>query len=154
MGGATQQCPQNPDPCKELLQQILEFIANIQKRYWDLKNDTGNLPATKPDQPDPRYGTRSIQGEQQQYQGRQTGLRNRLKDWDSNHCGPPPAQAWDWATKPVPAADPKPENNTARNAAAAGATVGAGYLIYRGIRMIPSLFPPLWWTIPENAAIP
>lgn len=30
-----------------------------------------------------------------------------------------------------------------------------GYLIYRGIRMLPSVaFPPLWPTIPANAAIP
>lgn len=29
-----------------------------------------------------------------------------------------------------------------------------GYLVYRGIRMIPSLFPPLWPTIPFNAATP
>jgi len=33
--------------------------------------------------------------------------------------------------------------------------VGTGYLIYRGIRMLPSVvFPPLWPTIPLNAAIP
>ncbi|NTU86077.1 MAG: Rhs family protein, partial [Chloroflexales bacterium] len=34
------------------------------------------------------------------------------------------------------------------------ATVGVGYLIYRGVRMIPSLFPPLWPTIPLNLAVP
>ena len=32
--------------------------------------------------------------------------------------------------------------------------VAGGYLIYRCGRMIPSLFPPLWWTIPVNAACP
>ena len=33
--------------------------------------------------------------------------------------------------------------------------VGTGYLIYRGVRMLPSVvFPPLWPTIPLNAAIP
>ncbi|MFK7643173.1 hypothetical protein ACI43T_11890 [Neisseria oralis] len=32
--------------------------------------------------------------------------------------------------------------------------VGAGYLIYRGVRMIPSFFPALWWTIPVNAVTP
>ena len=36
--------------------------------------------------------------------------------------------------------------------AAAGA--GAAYLIYRGVRMAPSLFPPLWPTIPANVAAP
>jgi hypothetical protein len=39
-------------------------------------------------------------------------------------------------------------------AAAVGAGIGVGYLIYRGVRMIPSLFPPLWPTIPANLAIP
>ena len=35
-----------------------------------------------------------------------------------------------------------------------GTIVGTGYLIYRGVRMLPSLFPPLWWTIPANIAVP
>lgn len=36
-----------------------------------------------------------------------------------------------------------------------GVTVGVtGYVIYRVIRMLPSLAPPLWETIPANAAIP
>lgn len=36
-----------------------------------------------------------------------------------------------------------------------GVEVGLGtYITYRVIRMIPSLFPPLWETIPANAAIP
>jgi len=34
------------------------------------------------------------------------------------------------------------------------AVVGGGYLIYRGVRMLPSLAPPLWWTIPANVTIP
>ena len=48
------------------------------------------------------------------------------------------------------------DDNGARStaAAAAAATMGAGYLVYRGIRMLPSLFPPLWPTIPANAAVP
>src|SRR5271156_5799844 len=34
------------------------------------------------------------------------------------------------------------------------AALGTGYVIYRVVRMLPSLAPPLWWTIPENLAIP
>lgn len=34
------------------------------------------------------------------------------------------------------------------------ATAGGCYVVYRGIRMIPSLFPPLWWTIPIQIEIP
>lgn len=36
----------------------------------------------------------------------------------------------------------------------AAAGVGAAYVAYRCIRMLPSLAPPLWWTIPSNAAVP
>lgn len=35
--------------------------------------------------------------------------------------------------------------------------VGAGaaaYLVYRVLRFLPSLLPPLWWTVPANAAVP
>ncbi|SHJ09847.1 RHS repeat-associated core domain-containing protein [Clostridium amylolyticum] len=35
-----------------------------------------------------------------------------------------------------------------------GAGVGGTYIAYRVVRMLPSLLPPLWWTIPENAVIP
>lgn len=38
--------------------------------------------------------------------------------------------------------------------ATTAAVVTAGYVTYRVIRMIPSPFPPLWWTIPGNIAIP
>jgi hypothetical protein len=38
------------------------------------------------------------------------------------------------------------------------ATVAVGaagvYIVYRCLRMVPSLAPPLWWTIPANAALP
>ena len=40
------------------------------------------------------------------------------------------------------------------NAAKVVAGVGIGYLIYRGIRLLPSLLPPLWWTLPYNAVTP
>jgi hypothetical protein len=39
-------------------------------------------------------------------------------------------------------------------AAEAGGTAILMYGAYRAARMIPSLAPPLWWTIPANAAIP
>jgi len=35
-----------------------------------------------------------------------------------------------------------------------GASAAAGYAIYRGLRMLPSLAPPLWWTIPANIVTP
>jgi len=40
--------------------------------------------------------------------------------------------------------------------AIAGTVVVGGmlYILYRCGRMVPSLFPPLWWTIPANIAMP
>lgn len=35
-----------------------------------------------------------------------------------------------------------------------GGSAAAGYAIYRGLRMLPSLAPPLWWTIPANIVTP
>jgi RHS repeat-associated protein len=40
------------------------------------------------------------------------------------------------------------------NATAAAAVLATGYIVYRCVRMVPSFAPPLWWTIPANAAIP
>lgn len=34
------------------------------------------------------------------------------------------------------------------------AVVGGEYLAYRCARLLPSLTPPLWWTLPANLAIP
>jgi RHS repeat-associated protein len=31
---------------------------------------------------------------------------------------------------------------------------GSIYLTYRCIRLVPSMFPPLWWTIPSNLVVP
>jgi len=47
-----------------------------------------------------------------------------------------------------------PDHKPLQVGAAAVGAVGIGYLIYRGLRMIPSLFPPLWPTILPNAAVP
>lgn len=65
----------------------------------------------------------------------------------------PHAHDWTWngnAAKRGPAYDP----NVGKFALGTIVTVGTGYLVYRGFRMLPSLFPPLWWTIPINAATP
>ena len=113
---------------------------------------------TKPEVPHARYGYRSIEGESHQFKGRQQGLRNRLDDYKTNGCGDPPNGAWDWATRDLPEADKKLEqinvSKMAESGVKVGIAIGFGYIAYRVIRMIPSLFPALWPTIPANAAIP
>jgi RHS repeat-associated protein len=46
------------------------------------------------------------------------------------------------------------EDSACRMVATTFVVGGTAYVIYRCVRMIPSLFPPLWPTIPANAAIP
>jgi RHS repeat-associated protein len=41
-----------------------------------------------------------------------------------------------------------------KKVAAGVAAVGTGYIIYRCVRMIPSIFPPFWPSIPLNALAP
>lgn len=60
--------------------------------------------------------------------------------------------------EPEPKKEKCPQKNgdssTAKAVVTTGATVSTGYVIYRIIRMIPSLIPPLWETIPANALAP
>lgn len=44
--------------------------------------------------------------------------------------------------------------NVGKGLAVVGGTAAVGYAAYRGLRMLPSLAPPLWWTIPANIVVP
>jgi hypothetical protein len=88
-------------------------------------------------------------------ENQQAALRAYLDEYDNKDCGDPPPGAPELASRPLPAPAPtRSSGEAARTAAEAGAAVGLGYVVYRILRMLPSLAPPLWWTIPENAAIP
>lgn len=63
-----------------------------------------------------------------------------------NGCGGPPPP-------PVPTEETCGDS-CKDNAATVVVAGGAAYIVYRCIRMIPSLFPPLWSTIPANVAAP
>ena len=54
----------------------------------------------------------------------------------------------------IPSAERDRTREVGTAVAGTAATIGAGYIVYRGLRMLPSLFPPLWGTIPANLAIP
>jgi RHS repeat-associated protein len=47
-----------------------------------------------------------------------------------------------------------PNNNCQSKVATIVVGAAGAYVIYRCIRPIPSLLPPLWWTIPPNVAAP
>jgi len=122
-------------------------------RYWE--QITG---AFGPGTPEWEEHDRHIKEQQQ-------GLKNRLAKWSKNNCGPPPPDATKWASRPAPTAKQwntvhpnwkNPHSNAidiSKAGKAAGA-VGGVYVLYRVIRIIPSLAPPLWGTIPANVVIP
>lgn len=44
--------------------------------------------------------------------------------------------------------------NVGKGVAVIGGSVATGYLLYRSVRLLPSLFPTFWWTIPANLVTP
>jgi len=112
-------------------------------------------------------GTDSWRNHETEIRNQQRNLDQHLDEFDGRGCGGGiPVNAREWVNRPLPTLSQWEANNpnaapytgltgsVAGDVATGAAAVGAGYLIYRGIRMLPSLFPPLWWTIPGNAAIP
>ena len=89
----------------------------------------------------------------------QAGIEEAYAEWLSRgsptggKCdGPPPPPPI-----PTPAPSPAPEKeckDCVKKAVVVVGAAGTTYLVYRCVRMIPSLLPPLWWTIPENLAVP
>ena len=97
------------------------------------------------------------------FQEEQHGLRNRLDEWNTGNCGGPgptaqiPENAWKWATDPPPPPGISPTEDRSQLvqvATGVAVTIGVAYVLYRIVRMVPSLAPPLWWTIPVNVAVP
>lgn len=81
-------------------------------------------------------------------------------DNDKTGNGGTGGSGWDWNANKENYEKGQGANN--QNAVVEGvvtfakgaSVVGAGYVAYRLVRMIPSLFPGLWWTIPANVALP
>lgn len=88
----------------------------------------------------------------------QRSLRTYIDEYINRPCGPPPAaQARELSERdlPVPATPtPAAGGDTAKKIVAVGGGAALAYLTYRAVRMLPSLLPPLWPTIPVNLAVP
>ena len=89
-------------------------------------------------------------GHEKQLNGLQRRLMQLLKQWDDSHCnGDPPGGGYFWvfATDPVQIRELHDLFN-------AGKLVAGSYLVYRLARLMPSLVPILWPTLPLNLATP
>lgn len=156
--GAVQCCgipPGGDDICARIRRKINELISRnkrehgglgthgLEHRFRELLSNLG------------RGETSSYEGHVTAIRNQQVGLERELDNFRRNGCGDPPPGAWSWRLREVPKPAPQGiDPNTMKRAAIVGGGLGAGYLIYRAIRLLPSLFPPLWPTIPGNLAIP
>jgi hypothetical protein len=144
--GAIPDVPQDmggSQECEDLLDKIQDRVNELKKRAADLKENKLNLP---------EKGEMSIQGHQQQFENKQANLRSMLDEWNSSGCGSGlPADAWSIATAPTPSPAVVPASSAFQNALTAGTAI---YIIYRGVRMLPSLTPLTWPSIPANALVP
>jgi len=153
----TQPCDCENDICEKLRKEIDDLLYRNKRELGN--GGTHGLVHRFAEQINGQNGpgTSSWQTHEDTIKNQQEALRKRLREWDKNNCGDPPPNAWQWASRPVPQTKEwkDPGLSTAQKVVVGGAaTIGAGYIIYRVIRFIPSLFPPLWGTIPANAAIP
>ena len=97
-----QQTPQQQQKCNDLSNRIKELRDELSKRTDELIEDKHNLPQT---------GRNSIDGHQQQFRNKQSELRDKLNQFQSNGCGGgTPADAWKFATMPAPKPAPKKPN--------------------------------------------
>jgi hypothetical protein len=147
----------NPDECAEILAEIKELL-------WRNKHEHGGggthgLTHRFTEQINGKSGpgTESWRKHDRSIKTQQRGLRKRLEKWDFKNCGDPPPNAWYWATRPAPKASEwqgQEGGITARDVGTGVLAAGALYATYRAVRLIPSLFPLGWPTLPANLAIP
>lgn len=88
------------------------------------------------------------------YYDQQRSLRSYMDEYEDKGCGGPPPSAVEWVDKKLPLPAKEEGLTTTQKIGVGLGVAGTGYLIYRGVRMIPSLFPALWWTAPANLAAP
>jgi hypothetical protein len=161
---AVQPCVPPPpgSKCAEIFKKIDEYI-NRDKRAAN-NSGTHGLKHRFPEQIYGGHGpgTLSWNKHEEEIRKLQAALERTLREYEKNNCGPPPPGAWEWVRRPVPtAADWKgPEGKkvfqreTLEAGTKAAGVIAGGYVLYRVIRFLPSLLPPLWPTIPANVAIP
>jgi RHS repeat-associated protein len=145
----------NGEECKKLAEKIANIRRDIDEAKYNIDNNPSGLPETVPFG-SPRH---SIQGHRDLLKGFEENMARRLEEY-RNKCGggdPPPIPVRPPYFNPDGSGNKSRPQNRIITPENVGKAIGAGvgaYLLYRGIRMLPSLLPPLWWTIPANAAIP
>jgi RHS repeat-associated protein len=82
-----------PEDCESLYADIDRRVNALQRRYRQIRENKGNLPATGPN---------SVSGHQQKFRDRQLELRGRLNEANTKGCTSYRTDALEWATVPAP----------------------------------------------------
>lgn len=99
----------------------------------------------------------TLRGHVRVFQNMQRQLQKLLNTFRNDDCGAPPDGVSEGVSKPLQDIIKQrlQDIDNIENYGVDGVlVVGAGYLAYRFFRLLPSLLPPLWGTIPLNLAIP
>jgi RHS repeat-associated protein len=123
----------DPDKCADMLSDINRLRNELAKRQSDLAVNKFGLPPT---------GPMSIAGHIQQLENKQTQLRRKLKDYDSQNCpgGGGTGDAWKLATQTSPTLGADPSNgSSSRNSLLVG---GGMLLIGVGVIFLPEVTIP------------
>jgi hypothetical protein len=137
-----------PRSCDQIATDIQTGVDELNKRIGEYENDTLML----------RFGptqSTSLESHDLQFTQRQKHLQSLLREWDRGGCGAPNGRFSTQAYSLQSAAAPRYRSPAYDPSGLPQAIVGGGvvlYVVYRVIRMLPSLvFPPS--AIP-NALVP
>ena len=156
----------------ECLSDAIEELLNNQTTHRNGAKGLGQLVSEQTAAGASGPGTESWRVHDEKITQQKNNLRDHMEEHRLRGCGGPPnggspvpadargratapnPSKADWEVNNPPAAYEGVTGSAAGDVAAVGVGALIGYGIYRGVRMLPSLWPPLWWTIPANAAAP
>jgi RHS repeat-associated protein len=143
--GLAKQDP-NSGYCKSLSKRIKNLESELSKRFREFEEDHKTLPF--------RLGPGELlrdtrRGHITKINETDSRLKKNINKYYDDCGGPPPSNPINEPDAEAPTCD-----GDCKKVATVVAAGGGAYIVYRCIRMLPSLFPPLWGTIPANAAIP
>jgi RHS repeat-associated protein len=137
--GLAKKFPADHQHCKALRDKMDNLRKELDDRWSDYAKDVKNLPE--------RIGPGEALG------ATRRGHRTLINDRDSKLRGYEKRYS-DECEEECKEQCPGGAGNVLSSMAAGAAATGSLYLMYRCVRMLPSFAPPLWWTIPANAAAP
>ena len=127
-----------------------QAVSKAKSKNKGPTNGHNNLPKYGP----PNTSMQKPNGDWRTYGPDGKAVTDRDYSHPNDHPDLPNPHAHDWTWDGENASRGPAYDPSIKNIANIVLAAGTGYLIYRGLRMLPSLIPSFWWTIPINATAP